>query len=130
MRELRALGRLFAAVALIFFGFVRYELSGANRENLDSVIYTGSAHDCRYLEMACWRYCLRMSRNGVEDMADVSAVDREAARVLASLNGISATDLEEVVEGRIFRGTDFGAAHGSGRLFRPLYDIDGSRLER
>ena len=62
-------------------------------------------------------------------MADVSAVDREAARVLASLNDISAADLDAVVEGRIFRGSDFGAENGSGRLFRPLYDVDGSRLE-
>ncbi|WP_033247116.1 hypothetical protein [Nocardia carnea] len=63
-------------------------------------------------------------------MADVSAVDREAARVLASLGDVSAEDLEAVVDGEVFRGGDFGAVKSGVRFFRPLYDVDGSRLER
>ncbi|MGW4720854.1 hypothetical protein [Nocardia sp. NPDC004260] len=58
--------------------------------------------------------------------ADVSAVDREAARVLASLTAVSAQDVAAVVEGRPY-GAD---ADSSGwRVVRPRYNLDGSPLE-
>lgn len=81
-----------------------------------------------------WPVCrccrLRLIRIGVVVMADVSAVDREAARVLASLGDISEADLEAVVDGDVFRASDFGGVKSGVRFFRPLYDVDGSRLER
>ncbi|WP_157128988.1 hypothetical protein [Nocardia amamiensis] len=58
--------------------------------------------------------------------ADVSAVDREAARVLASLTAVSAEDVAAVVEGRPYGA---GAASTGWQIVRPRYNLDGSPLE-
>ncbi|WP_433635463.1 hypothetical protein [Nocardia sp. CA-120079] len=58
--------------------------------------------------------------------ADVSEVDREAARVLVSLSPVSADDVAAVVQGRAHGATK---AETGWQMVRPRYNLDGSPLE-